>query len=994
MKRFMTLLALFVLVSSSWLHAQGVEITGTVTSSEDGSPLPGVSVVVQGTTIGTATNFDGIYELVVPEDAVTLVFSYIGMQSQEIAINGMTAINVVLNPDFFNLDEIIVVAYGQQAREAKTGAVGTVNSDQLRDIPETSIDKMLDGKVAGVVISSNSGQPGATNDVRIRGTSSIFAGSQPLYVVDGIPVMQGNQTYFTNTGNALAALNANDIKSITILKDAAAASIYGSRAANGVVLITTKSGASGKSKVTFRTSYGMETLANDNDFGVMPYNDWIDYQRTAIINAGRNPDDPANKKYYYPESYKDSTHTNWLDALTRNGAIYNAELSVEGGNERTTHYFSGAYKKHEGIALGTDIETFQGRINLDHQVNDWMKTGVRINAAHTIQNDMPMQAMYFVNPIFAGLLISPITPIYNDDGTVNLDIPSWGSTNPMATALYEDQWEIQDRFNGNVYLEFQLIEGLKLRTTNTYEYTGGEGRRYWSAKAEVGGEKGYLQSSMTKRGQMVTSNILTFNKAFGDHNVQVIAGQEALKYNYTRYSITSPDVDEDIPFPTTSTAALDNGGYFETAYTLSSYFGLLSYNYSNKYYFQGSLRTDGSSRFGADTRWGTFWSAGLSWNLHNEAFLENLSMINQLKLRGSYGLSGNFEIGDYDQFGLYGSEEYNGQATLAPTQPANPDLGWETNAEYNGGVDFTIFERVSGTFEVYRRLTSNMLLDYPLSRTSGFASIRQNIGELSNTGYEIMLDGQIIRTSDFNFSLGVNIAHNTSEILDLGKDEEFINPGNNRIQHKVGESLYSFYLYDYAGVNPANGEGLWYNEAGDLTNKYSEARRFIAGSPEPKYVGGINTNISYKGLMLDVTLAFKLGHQVLVEEHRYLNSDGNFWLKNQTNNGLDWWTTPGQIAKNPKPVADNSSNSYYYRSTRHMYEGDYLRIKNVTLSYSLPANIVERIHLANLRVFASASNMYTFHSVEFFDPERGVEGGGFGIYPQTKKFSFGLEVSF
>jgi len=995
MKRFMTLLALFVLVGSPWLLAQGVEITGLVTGSDDGAPLPGVSIVVQGTTIGTATNFDGEYELDIPEDAQVLVFSYVGMQSQEVAIDARTNIDVILNPDFFNLDEIIVVAYGQQVREAKTGAVGTISSDQLRDIPETSIDRMLDGKVPGVVVSATSGAPGAANQIRIRGTSSIFAGAEPLYVIDGMVAMDGNQEYNTyGGGNALASLNPNDIKSITILKDAAAASIYGSRAANGVVLITTKSGQSGKGKVTLRTSYGFETLANDNDFGPMEFEDWIDYKRDAVTNAGRNPDDPSNSRYYWPESYKtDSTRWDWPGALRQKGQIYNVELAIEGGNERTTHYFSGGYQKHEGSFVGIVYEKFHARLNLDHQVNDWLKAGIRINTALTDHKDRPLQAMYFVNPLFGGDLISPIDAIYQDDGSFNLYIPSWGNTNPLASATYEDLWSKQNRFNGNAYLEIQLMEGLKLKTTNNYEYTGGEERTWWDPRSE-GTTLGNLWSHRTLRNQVATSNVLTFNRAFGDHTVQVIAGQEALRYTYNRLTVNSVDADGDIPFPTTSPAASDDGDYFETAYTLASYFGLASYSYANRYYFQGSLRTDGSSRFGADTRWGTFWSAGLSWNLHNEAFLENLSMINQLKVRGSYGLSGNYRIDDYDQYGLYGSNEYNATAGLAPTQPANPDLGWETNAETNIGMDFTLFERVSGTLEGYNRITSDMLLDYPLSRTSGFASIRQNIGELQNRGIEFMIDGQIVRSRDLTWNVGFNVAHNRSEILDLGKDEQFINPGNSRIQHKVGESLYSFYLYEYAGVNPANGEALWINEDGDLTNKYSEANRVILGSPEPILVGGFNTNVSYMGVALDVNLAFKWGNEVLVEEHRYSNSDGNFWLKNQTNNSVPYWKQPGDIVPNPKPVADNSSNSYYYRSSRHMYDGSYLRIKNISLSYSLPQSIVERMYLGSLRIYASASNMYTFHGVEYYDPERGVEGGGFGIYPQTKKYSFGLEVTF
>lgn len=990
---------MFVFACFQMVQAQTVQIAGNVTGVDDGSPLPGVSVVVKGTTIGTATDAEGHYELSVPEDATTLVFSFVGMASQEVEIGGRTMINVALSSEAFNLNEIIVVAYGQQSREAKTGAVGVVKSDELQDIAETSIDKMLDGKVAGVVISSTTGQPGGSNQVRIRGTSSILAGSQPLYIVDGVPVMQGDQTYFQNTGNALASLNPNDIEDITILKDASAASIYGSRAANGVVVITTKSGkstASGKSVVNFRTSYGQEMLANDNGYGIMKFDDWVDFSRDAVINAGLDPDDasPGNAGYYYPKSLKDSTHTDWLDQLTRKGNIYNAELSVQGNNDRTSHYFSAAYQKHEGAFYGVDFEKYQGRLNLEHQVNDWLKVGTRINAAFTDQNDVAMQSLYFVNPLFGGILISPLDPVFNDDGTPNLNIPSNSNTNPYATALYDDQWEKQNRLSANAYLEVKLpIEGLKFRTTDNYEFTGGEGRRYWSPQAN-GGTTGTLQVSRSKYSQMTTSNVLTFDKIFGSHSLNLVAGQEAVKYYNNSYYIYSPDVDPDIPFPTTSTSAADQTDYSESAYTLASYFGRLDYNFASRYYLMASLRTDGSSRFGADTRWGTFYSVAASWNLHNESFLQNLSMINQLKLRGSYGISGNFNIGNYEQFGLYSSEQYNSVTGLAPTQPANPDLGWENNAELNGGLDFTVYDRVSGTLEIYQRKTTNMLLNYPLSRTSGFSSIRQNIGELQNNGFEAMVDVQVVKGSAFNWSVGFNVAHNKSEILDLGKDEQFINPNNSRIVHKVGESLYSFYLYDYAGVNPANGDALWYNEAGDLTNKYADANRIIAGSPEPKYVGGFNTAIGFKGIYLSANFAFKTGHQVLIEENRYINGDGYLWGIGQANTATDYWKKPGDITRNPKPIANNNTSSNGYRSKRWMYDGDYLRVKDVTLSYSLPSSLISRIGVERFRIYVSATNAYTFHDVPFFDPERGVEGTGFGIYPQTKKASVGLDVSF
>ena len=991
------MIVLFVFVGCSTLWAQTRVITGTVTSSVEGEgAIPGVSVVVPGTTIGVYTDMNGKFTLNVPQTANKLVFTFIGMKTQEITIGSQATINIAMEPDIMNLDEVIVVGYGTQKREAKTGSVGVVANDEIQNIPEVSIDKMLAGKVAGVQVSSNSGQPGSDSDIRIRGISSILAGTDPLYVIDGVPVMTGNQSYFTNTGNALSTLNPNDIESITILKDAAAASIYGSRAANGVILVTTKSGKSGATKMNFRSSYGIEQIANDRNYRPLNGQEFLTLQRQAVINAGGDPDlnTSGNAEYYYPLSLLDGPQTDWLDEVTRLGNIYTAELSMEGGNDKTSNFFSILYDKHEGIVHSSDFEKMSFRSNIDHKINDKLKLGTRLTGSSTMTNDVPMQNLYYANPLFSAFINQPFRPVFNEDGTYNLDIAENGNTNPVATAKFDKQWEKQYRLNGNVYLEWNILEELKARTTNSIEYTDGEGTRYWDPKANFGTELGTTQTSRTKYVQLTTSNTLTYNKIFGSHNVSVIGGQEATKYDYNEYFIYSPDIDPNIPFPGSATPENDDADYLETAYSMLSFFGVANYNFASKYFLQASLRTDGSSRFGTKNRWGTFWSLGLSWNINEESFMDNLDFINLLKLRGSYGKSGNFNIGNYDQYGLYGNAVYNGVAGMEPTQPANPDLGWENNVEYNVAVDFAIFDRFTGSFDVYSRETLDMLLNYPLSRTSGFSSIRTNIGSVRNSGFEFMIDANVLTSSRLQWNVGFNISHNNSEILDLGKDEQFVPTTNNRLVHKVGEHLYSFYLFDYAGVNPANGDALWRTSTGELTNRYADANRIIAGSPEPKYTGGFNTSLKYSGLSLDVNLEYKTGNLVSIEENRYLNSDGYNWGGNSANSQLDYWQEPGDIARNPKPIANNTTNGSGFRSTRWLFDGSYLRIKNITLSYTLPKTIVNKIKAQNLRVYASAVNLYTFHKVDYFDPERGVEGSGFGIYPQTKKITAGLELSF
>lgn len=988
------LLSVFFLLCGLLLTsaAQQKTVTGMVTSSEDNLGIPGVTVLIKGTTIGVVTDVDGNYSIQASPGQI-LVFRFTGQKTQEVTVGAANTIDIVMQPDLLNLEEVVVVAYGVQKREASTGSVGEVKSSEIQNVPETSIEKMLSGKVAGVQVTASSGQPGANTQIRIRGISSINAGSEPLYVIDGIPVMSGDQSFFTNTGNALASLNPNDVESMTILKDAAASSIYGSRAANGVILITTKSGKAGAAKMNFRASYGVEQIANDNGYRPLTAEEYLTFQRTAVINAGGNPDDPSNSKYYFPNSLLDGPITDWMKELTRTGSIYSAELSAQGGSDRTQHFFSGLYDKHEGIVYGSDFTKFSIRSNVDHQLNKKLKLGVRFNGAYSVANDVPMQSMYYVNPLFAMMMIKPFTPIRNDDGTYNLVIPENANANPRATAEYDPQWEKQYRLNTNGFLEYQIIKGLTAKTANSIELTDGEGVRYWSPEANYGEKLGYLQTSRTKYVLLTTSNTLNFDKEFGSHNLSIVGGQEASKFDYNEYYIVSPNVDPNIPFPNTATSDDDDADYYETAYTIMSFFGVARYNYDNKYYLQASLRTDGSSRFGSKNRWGTFWSVGASWNIHKEHFMDNVEFINMLKLRGSYGISGNFNIGNYAQYGLYGAGQYNGNSVMVPTQPSNPDIGWENNTGYNVGLDFALFDRITGSVDVYSRKTLDMLLAYPLSRTSGFSSITTNIGSIKNEGIEFMLDGTLIAGNNFEWSAGFNVAHNNSTILDLGKDEQFI-PGNNRLVHKVGEHLYSFYLYDYAGVNPANGDAMWYNENGELTNNYAQARRIIAGTPEPKLTGGINTKLAAYGVTLDVNLEYKWGNLVSIEENRYANSDGYSWPNTGANTQLDYWTTPGQIARNPKPIANNTTSSNGYRSTRWLYDGSYLRLKNITLSYNLPRAVVNKMKMQNLRVYASAVNLYTFHNVDFWDPERGVDGCGFGIYPMTKKIIGGIEVSF
>ena len=993
MVRKLTMLLACLTLGIGLAQAQ-MKVNGTVLSQEDNEPLIGASVQVVGTNVGAITDLDGRFSLTCPSDKATLRISYIGMESLEVAAR--PNMRILLTQDTETLDEVIIVGYGVQRREAKTGSITSVGADKIKDIPALSVEKMLSGKLAGVQITQNSGQPGSSSSIRIRGTSSINAGNNPLYVVDGIAIQSGDDSNMTNTSNPIALINPNDIESITVLKDAAAASVYGSRAANGVILITTKSGKEGKSTFTARAKFGISQLANDNNYGVMSGQELLEFQRDAIKNAGRNPDDPtAGATYYRPYELLTRTQTNWMDHMTRTGQQQEYEINMSGGSSKTKYYNSLSYNKTEGIYYGIEFNRMQARVNVDHEISKSLKTGTRINVGFTQSSDVPMQSLYYANPAFAGLTILPWSPAYDENGNHYTMISENSNTNPRATAQYDDQWAKRYSFNGNIYLEWSPIKQLTLKTTDAAEMSFIEDRRYWSNEAH-NSAAGYpiLQAEQTQYRTLTTSNTATYQDVFGKHSVRALLGQEASHSYYWLYYEMAQSLNPQIPFlPSGSTDSMEND-YDTSTETMMSFFGILDYNYDMRYYLQASVREDGSSLFGMDNQWGLFWSVGASWNVHNEHWMQSASWLNTLKLRASYGVNGNNNIAAYRQYGTYTSSSYNGVTGLRPSTPANTKLSWEKNYSWNVGIDFRFLKRFSGSVDVYSRKTTDMLLNKAQSSTSGFNSALTNIGSLQNTGFEFQFDADIIDKKDFTWSAGFNIAFNKSEILELAGDDEMVYADDSRLRHFVGERLFTFYLKDYYGVNPVNGEALWRNEDGEITNDYNAAAYIKAGSPEPKFTGGVNTTISWKGLSLSVVGEFKGGNDVLIVENRYLQADGNQMSMNQAKSALNYWKKPGDTGVAPKPIAGNATNSYQFASTRWLEKGDFFRIKDVTISYSLPKNLLSKAGLSAARIYASGLNLYTFHDVNFWDPERGVTGMGTGIYPVSKSMVAGLELTF
>jgi len=586
--------------------------TTVVWDASTGEPIVGVTVQLVGNASAFAmTDKSGAYSISVPSDGV-LTFSFLGYKNEDISVDGRVNINVEMQTEAESLEDVIVVAYGTQKKEAKTGSVTAMKGELLAEAPISSVDKLLAGKMAGVEVTAATGQPGASSQIRIRGTSSINAGNEPLWVVDGIPVMNGDYGQFTNTNNAMSAINPNDIESITVLKDAAAASIYGSRAANGVILVTTKGGKAGKAKFTARVKLGASQLANDNNFGIMNGQQLLEYKRVCATNAGYDPDDPTSK-YYYPLSLGTLDQTNWMDAFTKLGMLQEYEINASAGNDKGKFYTSVSYQKNDGIVHGVDFQRLQARANADYRLTKRLEIGTRINFAYIVQNDVPMQSLYYSNPMFAGMTILPWTPFYDAEGNYNTRIPENSNTNPLWDAENNRQSEKQYRTQATLFLQWKPVKGLTLKTNNSFEGTFGEGERYWAP--EQGGTMATNQLTNTKYINLTTSNTASYNNIWGKHSFAAMLGQEALRATGQYYYIYLPEVPASMPYPGKAPAAEDETDYGYEARTLLSFFGNVDYSYDSRYYLQASIREDGSSLFGSNSKWGLFWSVGASWNI-------------------------------------------------------------------------------------------------------------------------------------------------------------------------------------------------------------------------------------------------------------------------------------------------------------------------------------------------------------------------------------------
>ncbi|MEJ4089534.1 TonB-dependent receptor [Galbibacter orientalis] len=984
-------------ISINSLLQDKIVITGTV-KDESSVPLPGVNILVKGSATGTQTDFDGNFSISTDKNS-TLVFSYIGLQTKEVAIDGSTnKINVTLKSDANELSEVIVVAYNTQSKSSYTGAAVDVALDKVENSPLPSFQEALQGNVAGVQISTQSGQPGAAPDIRIRGIGSINANSDPLYVVDGIPVVSGNISRIATSSNTIAGINPKDIASITVLKDASATSIYGSRGANGVILITTKKGKSGKTKFDVSTQYGVSSMI------VRDYNKPLNTNELSeLLVEGRvNIGDTQQEAEDYIYSRIDRTvNTNWLDVISRDGEYNQYNISASGGSEKTSFYASLGYFDQKAVIIGIDYKKLNAKLNVTHQATEKLKInmGVSVSNQKINTNEDGGNA---ANPVRAIYRTVPWEPVYNEDGSYNTDILL--TYNPVGLVNEDIRETKLYGIQGNLGLTYQFTDNLSFETKGNVDFNLANEFEYNNPDFGVARNKG-------GEGTAYDNNILNYNitnllkynwELNNNHRLNFLLGQEAQKIDQSDVYANASN------YGAPGLTTLENASVYESASSSKSASSIISYffntNYTlmNRYILNLTARRDGSSRFGSDVRYANFGSIGVAWNLSSEKFMKNQSFIKQLKLRSSYGVNGNQEIANFASRGLYETgEDYNGDPGYAYSQQSNPQLTWEKNKPFNVGMDFNLINRISGTVEYYTRTTSDLLFEVPISATNGITDYLANIGEMKNSGWELALNTiNIDNPNGFSWSTNINYTSNNNEITKLDSDEPII--GDEYIR-EVGGDFYSFYMPGYAGVDPNNGDALWYTDGTEAqtTNEYSQANPYEQGSALPDFYAGLTNTLSYKDFSLSFMFYLNYGNKVYDYWGRYTNSDGSAGLNdrgNMTRNIYEnRWQEPGDITDVPKVVWSNDqSGSSSQHSSRFLYDGTYLRLRDVTFSYSLPEDISNKLNISNLRFYIKGTNTLTWvkdKKIEM-DPEVGVNGKSDLRIPISKQFLFGIDFSF
>lgn len=970
-------------LSATSLHAQTaagkVTVSGVVTSAEENQPLLGVAVVETETMRGETTMTDGTYTIEATEGN-TLSFSFLGYEEvlwKVPAGERNVTFNLVMKPQTEAIDDVVVIAYGVRKKGTITGSVSTVKMEKIEKTPTAAFDQALQGQVPGLSVMSNTGEPSAAAVMTIRGTNSINSGTAPLYILDGVPIASSD----FNT------INPADIESISVLKDASSTSIYGARAANGVIVITTKRGKiAERPRIEYRMQLGFSQVACGEKWDLMNTAERIAYEKQIGMDAGQN---------YVVLS---QTDVNWMREVFNSAALLqNYEVAVSGADEKTSYYISGGYYNQDGTALGSSFQRFSTRANFDRKMGKWLKMG-----ANTMLNYQKIQqaeegSYTLVTPISAARFMMPYWSPYRADGsTASIADGSWRGNGQNPVEWLENNPVTFNKYKviSTGYAEATPIKGLTLRSQVgiDYSHTTGFGQSMPSYAPNQG--QGSASRSSTDSYTLTITNTINYRFDIDRlHNFNFLVGHEGVDTHYEAFSVLTAGQNNDrLTNISSGTRATSWSDTTDSDYGFVSFFGRGEYNYADRYFADFSVRTDGSSRFGSSRRWAGFWSLGFMWNMRNESFMEeSRGWLTNAQVSISTGTSGNSSIPNYEHLALIGGGlDYVGNAGVGLAQPGNENLGWERPWTTNLGLHFGFWHRLNIDLELYHKRTSDMLMEVPEPySTSGFGYYWDNVGVMVNQGVEMNVTGALISTKDFVWSVNANFSYNHNEIVELYNGvQEYERSGTNT-KLVVGHSLGEFYINRYAGVNPANGDALWYTKDGELTTELRDEDKVLIGkSYLAPWQGGFGTALSWKGLSLTAQFSWVADRWMINNDRYFDESNGRFASYNQSRRLLDRWQKPGDVTDIPR------HGVYTEFDSRLLEDASFLRLKNLMLSYSLPERLITRSRvMRGLRIYAQAQNLFTFTRFSGLDPE-GTSNIYAAQYPMARQFTFGIDITF
>lgn len=1025
-------------------HGKKIKVKGVV-KDETGEPVIGATVMEKGSANnGVITDLDGNYTIEIASDGL-LAVSYIGCKDQEIKVNGREVINVNLADDNKVLDEVVVVGYGVQKKRDVSTAVSSVKAEALANNPSTDFRQALAGKMPGVQVTVPSGDPEGSVSIRVRGVSTVNAGSDPLYVVDGVPMERG-----------FANLNTNDIESVEVLKDASAAAIYGSRGSNGVVLVTTKKGTSDKLSISYDGYVGIQNVSKKLD--MMNAYEYAEFVKDARDNAylskvpGGSASDPNSVRpkgnmqiaadfFPYLQGVKGLTDTDWQDAIFRTAMTTGHNVSLSGKSNSINYFVSGNYMKKEGTIIGSDFEKYGGRLNLSGQ-HKRLKFGVNFAPSYSVSNTVDASGAGGI--VQSALMMPPIFPVYNADGSYNYqgngylrigtDYEHNEVLNPVAMARLQSNVTDRMSITGKVYAELELMKGLSYKLSLGGDYYGAHNDKYRQSSLPLKG-KDYYDSPSNPVGYSSSSfffnwlveNQLTYTTTINKkHNITAILVQSAQKETKKTDNVTATDYPNDY-IQTVNGGTVTKGGSDKTQWSIASYLARVQYNYEGRYMLSAAIRTDGSSRFGKNNRWGYFPSASVAWRISDEQFFKNvkeLSFINDMKIRASYGVTGNFEIGNYDHLATMSTDNYilgaNGgllQYGYKPDNIKRDDLSWEKNQMINAGIDLQMFDGYIGfSVDYYNTNTSNMLLYVPVPLLTGYSTSLQNIGKVNNRGWELALTSQHTFANGFGYSFNANYAKNTNEVKELGPGNAPIistgSVGHAFYKTEVGKPIGNYYLLVQDGIfataedlkkyphfdNTEVGDFRFVDVDGDGKLDLDKDRT-ICGNYMPKFTYGFGGKLWYAGFDMDFNFQGVYGNKILNLNKRYLdNMEGN---TNGTKIALDRWRSPENPGSGSVNKANRKQTGYNSRtSTWHLESGSYLRLQNLSLGYTLPRALTQKFKVEKLRVYVSGQNLFTITDYSGYNPEVNARpsqnltpGEDYGTYPLARTYMFGLNLT-